>query len=313
MKRAVNRAPSPRDPWWSQHKATCGGAYEKIKEPENYGKKKLKQPKEEKKKKKKSDNSMDIRGMFKKGDKGDEAKKAGTSSVTVSEVKPFEGAGHKLIDSKKDVSKRKDDELSLREKMLQAAEKRQQEAKQSGRLSHSGGVSQQKRPREKDLPSNLLVKKTKNSTKDISNYSSDASTKPSAKKPRLMTDDPVIVIDSPQTAPKSLSSSSRSDNIPLIDLSEEAGPSSDVQIREVARTNRVKNEVISIDDSPVYSEPDEVLRVETVSSSPSPSPDDLRTCPVCGMSNIPKAIINAHTVFCLDAEEESQLVDEDNL
>ena len=309
----MNRAPSPRDPWWSQHQATCGGTYEKIKEPENYGKKKLKQPKEEKKKKK-SDNSMDIRGMFKKGDKGDEAKKAGTSSVTVSEVKPFEGEGHKLIDSKKDVSKSKDnDELSLRDKMLQAAEKRQQEAKQSGRLSHYGGVSQQKRPREKDLPSNLVVKKTKNSSKDISNYSSDASTKPSAKKPRLMTDDPVIVIDSPQTATKSLPSSSRSDNIPLIDLSEEAGPSSDVHVREVDRSNRVKNEVISIDDSPVYSEPDEVLRVETVPSSPSLSPDDLRTCPVCGMSNIPKAIINAHTVFCLDAEEESQQVDEDNL
>lgn len=35
VKRAMNRAPSPRDPWWPQHKATCGGTYIKVKEPES--------------------------------------------------------------------------------------------------------------------------------------------------------------------------------------------------------------------------------------------------------------------------------------
>lgn len=33
VKRAMNRAPSEKDWWWPDHKATCGGAYVKVKEP----------------------------------------------------------------------------------------------------------------------------------------------------------------------------------------------------------------------------------------------------------------------------------------
>merc|ERR1712156_206078 len=40
VKRAMNRAPCPNDNWWSQHQNTCGGTYTKVKEPENYGRKK---------------------------------------------------------------------------------------------------------------------------------------------------------------------------------------------------------------------------------------------------------------------------------
>uniref|UniRef100_H3B9W6 DNA-dependent metalloprotease SPRTN n=1 Tax=Latimeria chalumnae TaxID=7897 RepID=H3B9W6_LATCH len=39
VKRAMNRPPSARDPWWAHHQQTCGGTYTKIKEPENYKKK----------------------------------------------------------------------------------------------------------------------------------------------------------------------------------------------------------------------------------------------------------------------------------
>ncbi|EDQ84831.1 uncharacterized protein MONBRDRAFT_12453 [Monosiga brevicollis MX1] len=42
VKRAMNRAPSPRDPWWADHQRNCGGNYVKIREPEDYGKKKKK-------------------------------------------------------------------------------------------------------------------------------------------------------------------------------------------------------------------------------------------------------------------------------
>jgi hypothetical protein len=42
VKRAMNRAPSPRDPWWPEHRRTCGGTYHKVREPEDYGKKKRK-------------------------------------------------------------------------------------------------------------------------------------------------------------------------------------------------------------------------------------------------------------------------------
>lgn len=40
VRRAMNRAPSPRDTWWADHQRTCGGTYTKIKEPDNYGAKK---------------------------------------------------------------------------------------------------------------------------------------------------------------------------------------------------------------------------------------------------------------------------------
>ncbi|XP_049913865.1 DNA-dependent metalloprotease SPRTN [Epinephelus moara] len=39
VKRAMNRAPSALDPWWEDHRRTCGGTYTKVKEPEGYGKK----------------------------------------------------------------------------------------------------------------------------------------------------------------------------------------------------------------------------------------------------------------------------------
>ena len=48
VKRSMNRAPSKNDTWWAEHQRTCGGTYTKIKEPENYGKKKGKEKNEEK-------------------------------------------------------------------------------------------------------------------------------------------------------------------------------------------------------------------------------------------------------------------------
>lgn len=47
VKRAMNRAPSALDPWWEDHRRTCGGTYVKVKEPEGYGKKGKKDAKKE--------------------------------------------------------------------------------------------------------------------------------------------------------------------------------------------------------------------------------------------------------------------------
>uniref|UniRef100_H3C7U5 DNA-dependent metalloprotease SPRTN n=2 Tax=Tetraodon nigroviridis TaxID=99883 RepID=H3C7U5_TETNG len=47
VKRAMNRAPSALDPWWEDHRSTCGGTYVKVKEPEGYGKKGRKDAKKE--------------------------------------------------------------------------------------------------------------------------------------------------------------------------------------------------------------------------------------------------------------------------
>eukprot|EP00730_Choanoeca_flexa_P006503 TRINITY_DN12164_c0_g2_i1.p1 TRINITY_DN12164_c0_g2~~TRINITY_DN12164_c0_g2_i1.p1 ORF type:complete len:365 (+),score=57.48 TRINITY_DN12164_c0_g2_i1:937-2031(+) len=37
VKRAMNRPPSSRDPWFARHSANCGGTFTKIKEPDGYG------------------------------------------------------------------------------------------------------------------------------------------------------------------------------------------------------------------------------------------------------------------------------------
>ena len=40
VKRSMNRAPGPYDPWFKDHESSCGGTFVKIKEPEGYGQKK---------------------------------------------------------------------------------------------------------------------------------------------------------------------------------------------------------------------------------------------------------------------------------
>jgi hypothetical protein len=67
VKRAMNRAPSPRDPWWPDHRRTCGGTYHKVREPEDYGKKKRKKEDGEKVEKKDTKGMRKIYDLFKKG------------------------------------------------------------------------------------------------------------------------------------------------------------------------------------------------------------------------------------------------------
>ena len=45
----MNRAPGPSDRWWNEHENSCGGTFNKIKEPEGFGKKKVKEKKENEK------------------------------------------------------------------------------------------------------------------------------------------------------------------------------------------------------------------------------------------------------------------------
>ncbi|GFS00588.1 sprT-like domain-containing protein Spartan [Elysia marginata] len=65
VRRAMNRPPSNRDPWFNEHQSTCGGTFIKVKEPEGYGQKKGK-GKIEKSDKAQNANS-DIRAFIGKG------------------------------------------------------------------------------------------------------------------------------------------------------------------------------------------------------------------------------------------------------
>lgn len=42
------------------------------------------------------------------------------------------------------------------------------------------------------------------------------------------------------------------------------------------------------------------------------SEPEMKTCPVCGMANIPPAIINTHVSLCLEAEEQYTIIDDDD-
>ncbi|XP_066514807.1 DNA-dependent metalloprotease SPRTN [Hoplias malabaricus] len=85
VKRAMNRAPSARDPWWEEHRLTCGGTYTKIKEPENYGKKG------------KNDEKRDQNASKKPAGKMRPAKsKEGAGSQDIRNIIPFSGRGFVL-------------------------------------------------------------------------------------------------------------------------------------------------------------------------------------------------------------------------
>ncbi|KAL4649151.1 sprT-like domain-containing protein Spartan [Arapaima gigas] len=90
VKRAMNRAPSARDPWWDDHKHSCGGTFIKIKEPENYGKK----------------DKKDIKGHVQPADK----RKSGVQDIR--NVLPFSGKGFVLGGKPQPLSPEKQLELS---------------------------------------------------------------------------------------------------------------------------------------------------------------------------------------------------------
>ncbi|KAI4798595.1 hypothetical protein KUCAC02_020623 [Chaenocephalus aceratus] len=94
VKRAMNRAPSSQDPWWEEHRRTCGGTYSKVKEPEGYGKKGKKGDKKDDKKEGKTDEKAS-----EKKASGNE-KPPSTTTVSVSQdirnLIPFSGKGFQL-------------------------------------------------------------------------------------------------------------------------------------------------------------------------------------------------------------------------
>ncbi|XP_028809447.1 DNA-dependent metalloprotease SPRTN [Denticeps clupeoides] len=86
VKRAMNRAPSARDPWWADHQRTCGGTYTKVKEPEPSGKKNKAGDKDQKPKQE----------AKRPSDKGKAPSAAVSSSQDIRNIIPFTGRGFVL-------------------------------------------------------------------------------------------------------------------------------------------------------------------------------------------------------------------------
>ena len=284
VKRAMNRAPSPNDYWWENHQKTCGGIYTKIKEPEGYGESKSRKrdtgasvgktrgggDKGE------DTGSRNIKDMFKKtmDDSTGQQLPSTSRPASLSDVRAFGGSGHKLSNENSGGSL-----SNLREKMLEAAEKRMQASKQRGVAGTKRKISSSGQAK---------------GNHDIRDFTSGTS-RAGAKRPKLSStnlDNDCIILDlgsstSSQVASPSNTSSqsstgeSGSNNV-MIDLSKDL---------HVEHPTQHDTDFISLDDS------DE----EDTGGS--------KMCPVCGRTDIPAAIINSHVAFCLDEVTESALDD----
>lgn len=242
VKRAMNRAPAPRDIWWDEHKRKCGGNYVKIKEPHGYRKKTSKR-------KQGSDGgnqdlgkiiqSVNDSGEFSGTNEPNEVK----SSEPATSLTAFTGHGFVLSTD----SQKQEDKDCIRNKMLKAAEKRKMESELTA-SSFSRGVKRKK-------------------SSSISQEGSGATGNP--KKSCLQSKDA---------------------NYILIDQ---------------------ESSNIDKEDIPVINIPDVDLSKKSGSTSPDDFVHDFKTCPLCGMSNIPSAIINIHVSLCLEAEDQLQHVDDD--
>lgn len=181
----MNRPPSQRDPWWSEHQRTCGGTYIKIKEPEGYGKKARRKGGGDKGKNKAS-GSKDIRELL-----GGEKKMSGGSkadhsrgSALETPFKAFEGCGFTLGGG----NQQKVEKVDLRSKILEAAERRKTKNELKGLPSLQQGAKRKGKDTFHGLSNSCEVKgPTQRNLKDYT------STIP--KKPRL--DDCIVIADSP--------------------------------------------------------------------------------------------------------------------
>ncbi|XP_034435879.1 sprT-like domain-containing protein Spartan [Hippoglossus hippoglossus] len=94
VKRAMNRVPSSLDPWWENHRRTCGGTYTKIKEPEGYGKKGKKDGKKDRKTDGKTDGKTLPKEASGSGKPSSTATGAGLQDIR--NIIPFTGKGFLL-------------------------------------------------------------------------------------------------------------------------------------------------------------------------------------------------------------------------
>ena len=295
VKRAMNRAPSAQDRWWAEHQKTCGGTYSKIKEPEGYksradsGTKVAHGGNKGNGSSTAGKNSKSIKDLFNGASgKKDDTNSVGPSvsqavqSVSASHVKPFEGRGQRLVDAI-DVDA---EPRSVRETILAAAEKRMKRSQNRGKRKKgaSSGTSH--------TPSHDIRRHGIIST-DL-----DQGKSSNPKKPKLSTSlsdsdsDCCIILDadSPPSSSSSVGGAMGDPSASIIDLDDTC-------------------EDDSTESLPAPWDDDDVIAVDAESSDG----DGLKTCPVCGRSDIPAVIINTHIAFCLDEEIESATVDDDHL
>lgn len=274
----MNRAPSPRDRWWDQHQHSCGGSYSKVKEPENYGKKKTKSTKLESV----AGDSSSVSGKLPSGCRNikdmmnKEDKKVTVSGSQVSQSasgwsgKAFGGKGHSLLSSREVTSNKQPmSQSERRQKLLEAAEKRKQ-------IAQIKGV---KRKTKSDMDSH-----------DIRTYYSTPTSQD--KKPKLSQHHHCEHDNHHPLSPDHTSTGS--------DLSYETSPSSSRGLAGKGGDHDVVN-LLSGSDDDCSKEQETIVVIDDDCGGSDMLP--LRMCPVCGLTDIPLELINTHIAYCLDEEE----------
>ena len=310
VKRAMNRAPSPRDGWWKEHQNTCGGSYVKIKEPDGYG--------ADKKKKGKGGGNRDLKKMLKNG--------GGKSGGEFSGLKE---PNREKLSSPWELfaSQGQEDSNSERNKRLKAAEKRELENGVKGTANFPPyAINPRGFSGTKELDSSLdstasitafpgkgSVLSTQAPKLDISDNRRNKMLEAAEK--RKMEYEKVLFASSSLCGVKRkrenaflkcsdntgtcIKKSSRQEELQCIPTDQE---SSNVDM-EFPATSIHDNDALSLKDD--STRPDLLIPLDSCA-------DDFKTCPLCGMSNIPSAIINIHVSLCLDMEDELQFVDDND-
>lgn len=278
MRRSTNRAPSKNDHWWAEHQRTCGGTFEKVKEPEGYKSRAKKSAKDSSKQGdfSKKDNCSDGIVTVWSGRGNGSSPTPSSSSGSLKNVKPFSGKGRELTSNKVTVVEDHSDKQSMRDILLAAAEKRREvnelksgtTKKQLNSGTASGGLNSgtargglnsrttrggQLTDGKKNFPS----KRTRENTR-----SSELQ-----KRAKLDNDsDCEIVI------PKTGDECEADDVIHIVDLAN-------------------SSDVIDLNDD--TSQP-------TASQKSTPKHG---SCPICGRTDIPQTVLGIHVGYCLDEME----------
>lgn len=277
----MNRAPSPRDRWWDQHQNSCGGSYSKVKEPENYRKKKIKSTKQDPL----AGDTSSVSGKLPSGCRNikdmmnKEDKKVTGSGPQVSQSasgwsgKAFGGKGHSLLSSGEVTSNKQPvSQSERRQKLLEAAEKRRQ-------IAQVKGV---KRKNKSDMDSH-----------DIQTYYSTPTRQ--EKKPKLSRHHHREHDNYPSLSPNHHRPTSTD-----IDWACEPSPSSSRGLSGGGDDHDVVN-LLSDSDDDCSKEHETVVEIDDDCGGRDMLP--LRMCPVCGLTDIPLELINTHVAYCLDGEE----------
>lgn len=373
VKRVMNRPPQPHDHWWVEHQVTCGGTFSKIKEPDDHGGRKKPNGKgiggtgdSGAKRKRPSPGARDkgkgvsIDELWSGKGRSLVEKPSGTlqaetsraseqTSIDVAELDREKLTGGAVLDRQASRGGHNREEGaalsgsvgggSLRDKILAAAEKRQELNKARGTAGSNGNSAS----RTKMVPASH-VGKQESRLVDVSSeagqlHKSEPVTvldigdeSPVVKRPRLTPSSkavtmldltsptsggPEISQDPPsrptKSAPRQESSHPPSGPLKSSDLPQ-PGSGHDGRVDLTSSSGHARSphplpSDFNIDD--VIFDYDDVTIIDpeadawfTKSGDQLSRSPGCRTCPVCGRSDIPMAIINSHVTLCLEEEEE---------